>query len=277
MEKKKLYVSTTLVYIRQEYKRFPKLGLAGLFFRIIVIVLDVFPALYYKDIINLLSTVTASNEIAANGIAILMYILWIKLVAGTLMRVFDYFFIAFEMDMQEDLYNRIFDYLQNHSFQFFSNNFTGSLISKVRKCVSSFERFTDIVSWDFLPFLLNILLVLIIIGLQNIWIAVGLFILVIIFAIVQYKLYLWVYPYQEKANALDTKLGGLLSDDITNNFNIKIFSSLDREKRDFAELAHKNTKAWKTNYYKSMWIWATSRVLSITLEIGTVYVAIKLR
>ncbi|MDR0368991.1 MAG: hypothetical protein LBH96_00150 [Candidatus Peribacteria bacterium] len=77
-----------------------------------VIVLDLLPALYYKDIINLLSTTIASNEIALHGIAILMYILWIKVIAAILIRVYDYFFITFEMDIQEHLYNKLFSYIQ---------------------------------------------------------------------------------------------------------------------------------------------------------------------
>jgi ATP-binding cassette subfamily B protein len=236
------------------------------------------PALFYKDIINLLSTSVGSNEIASNAIAILMYIFWIKLVNAIFHRLMDYCIVTFEMNIQEDLYNKLFEYLQKHSFQFFSDNFTGSLISKIRKCIGSFERFTDTLSRGVIPFILNIVLILIIVGTQYLRIAVGLFVVVIICAIAQYKLYKWAYPYQEKANTLDSELGGVLSDDITNNFNIKIFSSFSREAKAFEEVNHANTKAWKTYFYKMMWVWGISRGLTgLILEIGTMYAALHLR
>ena len=69
----------------------------------------------------------------------------------------------------------------------------------------------------------------------------------------------------------------MLSDDITNHLNIKIFSSLGREKKDFADLAHKNAKARKFHYYRAMWIWAFARFFGILLEVGVIFIAIKLR
>ncbi|MDR3168665.1 MAG: hypothetical protein LBU27_02710 [Candidatus Peribacteria bacterium] len=122
-----------LQYIREEYKVLPKSGVLTFGIRVICIIASLIPALYYRDIINLLSSSVASSEIASHAIAILMYILWIKLISAIGHRFMDYFLVKFEMDMQEDLYNKLFEYLQKHSFQFFSDNFTGSLISKIRK------------------------------------------------------------------------------------------------------------------------------------------------
>lgn len=159
------------------------------------------------------------------------------------------------MDMQEWLNNTFLKYLQGHSFQFFSDNFTGSLISKFRKGVTAFERLTDILAREIIPFVVNILLILVIIGFESLWLSGILFILVIIFSFIQYKLYIYIYPYQEKANALDSELGGLLSDDITNNHTIKIFASQKREEKQYAKLTNTTIQARKTQYFKSMWIW----------------------
>jgi ATP-binding cassette subfamily B protein len=189
----------------------------------------------------------------------------------------DYFVITLEMDMAEHLYNKIFDYLQNHSFQFFSNNFTGSLISKIRKCVGAFERFTDTLNRSVVPFILNIGIILFIIGSQYLWLAVGILGVMIVSTIVQYKLFRRAFPYQDKANALDSQLGGILSDDITNNLNIKLFSSLKREAETFAKVNHANATARKTYFYKMMRVWGIAwGVTGLALEIGTIYVALHL-
>jgi ABC-type multidrug transport system fused ATPase/permease subunit len=172
-ETPKSTVSTkrVLQYIRQEYKVFPKYGIMSLILRIICIVLDLLPAIFYKDIIDLISNVTASSEIVAHALTIVMYVFWVKLVDAIVMRVFDYFMVNLEMNINEDLYNKFFLYIQQHSFQFFSDNFTGALISKIRKAVGSAERFSDVLSRDVVPFMLNIILILIIVGIQSLRIA----------------------------------------------------------------------------------------------------------
>ena len=171
MSANKSSVSTKriLSFIWENYKSYPIRWIFAIIFRTLTIALTTLPALYYKDIINLLSkTQVATSEIAQHGLSILLIILWIKLVQFIFYRVYDYIIITFEMNIQEKLYNQIFSYLHQHSFQFFANNFSGSLISKVRKCVSGLERFTDMLSWNVLPFILNLILVVGIIAVQNI-------------------------------------------------------------------------------------------------------------
>lgn len=279
-KKKKNAVSTkrVLQFIWEAYKVFPKNGLISLGIRIITIVLGVIPALYYKAIIEFLADNLATNETASHAIGILMIILRIKLTRDILMRFMDYFLINFEMDINEHLYVTIWNYIQKHSFQFFSDHFTGSLISKIRKCVGSVERFTDNLNRWGIDFVLQVILILIIVGLQNIWIACMFLIVIVGCTFAQYKLFRWISPYQDEANALDTKLWWLLSDDITNNFNIKIFSSFSRESRTFSNLTHTTAHAWKTYFYKSMRIrWLARGVTGLLLEIGTIYIALLLR
>ena len=279
MSANKSSVSTKriLSFIWENYKAYPIRWIFAILFRTLTIALSTVPALYYKDIINLLSkTQVATSEIAQHGISILFIILWIKLVQFIFYRVYDYIIITFEMNIQEKLYNQIFSYLHQHSFQFFANNFSGSLISKVRKCVSGLERFTDMLSWNVLPFILNLILVVGIIAVQNIRIAISIFIWVTVFSIIQYQLHNWIHPYQEKANQLDSELGGLLSDTITNNLTIKLFASLPREQKAFSSLNHDTVQARKLQYYKSMRIWGFSAFFGLVLEITIMYAAIRL-
>lgn len=91
--------------------------------------------------------------------------------------------------------------------------------------------------------------------------------MVAIFSFVQYKLYAFIYPYQEKANALDSEQGGLLSDIITNNFTIKFFASESKEEKKYAKLNYEAAHARKVQYFKSMWIWGTTGLFSIFLQI----------
>ena len=100
-----------------------------------------------------------------------MIIFWIKLGGFLIFRAYDFRGIALEMNIQEWLNNFFFKKLQYHSYKFFSENMSGSLISKFRKGVSSFEKLTDILAWRLLPFVSNVLIILIIIGQQSFWIS----------------------------------------------------------------------------------------------------------
>lgn len=103
----------------------------------------------------------------------------------------------------------------------------------MRKGVSAFERITDVLFWDVVPFFINVGLILIIVGLESWQLSLGLLVLVVLFAGAQYRLYVKIHPYQEKANALDSELGGLLSDIITNNFTVKFFCHREKGRRGF--------------------------------------------
>jgi len=206
--KKKTTVSTkrVLQFIWETYKVFPRNGLMGLGIRVITVVLGILPALYYKDIIEFLANHLATSETASHAIGILMIILRIKLTRDILLRFMDYFLINFEMDINGYLYTTIWEYIQKHSFQFFSDHFTGALISKIRKCVASVERFTDNLNRGGIDFVLQVILILIIVGIQNIRISLMFLVVIVGCTFAQYKLFRWISPYQDEANALDTKL-----------------------------------------------------------------------
>lgn len=120
----------------------------------------------------MLSTTTGvASELMLNALGVLLIILWIKLVTFFIFRVYDYFGITMEMNIQEWLNNYFLKKLQYHSYSFFSENMSGSLISKFRKGVAAFEKLTDIFAWQILPFVINLLIILIIIGQQNLWIS----------------------------------------------------------------------------------------------------------
>ena len=193
-------------YLRYVYKQFPRNGIIALLARMLSTGIMVIPPLFYKQIFDILSqSGIAPTALSAHALGVLFIILWIQIGSWITFRVYDYFSITFEMDIQEWLNNHFLKILQGHSFQFFTNNFTGSLISKFRKGVAAFERMTDILAWEIIPFIINITLILIIVGLESWKISLAMLGCIIFFSYLQYKLYLFIYPYQEKANALDSE------------------------------------------------------------------------
>ena len=267
-----------LQFARKSYRQFPWLAVGGFFTRLISTISALIPPLFYKEIIDILSSTTGiTSELSLHAIGVLLIILWIKLVSFMVFRGYDYFSITLEMNIQERLNNIFLKKLQYHSYKFFSDNMSGSLISKFRKGVSAFEKLTDIFAWQILPFIANIVIILIIIGQQSLRISLWVLVLVIIFSLVQYWLYLYIQPYQDKSNALDSEQWGLLSDLIVNNYTIKFFATEKREEKKYGKLNHEAASARKNQYYRLMWIRGSAGFMSILLEIGIMYFAIRMR
>ena len=259
------------------YRQFPWLAIGSLLTRLCATISVLVPPIFYKEIIDILSSSTGiTNELSLNAIEVLMIILWIKIASFIVYRLYDFWAIALEMNIQEWINNFFLQKLQYHSYKFFSENMSWSLISKFRKGVSAFEKLSDIFSWQILPFITNVTIILIIIGVQNIWISTWIFIVILIFTRLQYVLYKYIHPYQEKANALDSEQGGLLSDLIINNYTIKLFASEKKEERKYAKLNYDTAHARKIQYHKSIWIWGSSAAIWIILEIGIMYLAIRM-
>lgn len=91
--------------------------------------------------------------------------------------------------------------------------------------------------------------------------------IIIFFTLVQYKLYLYIQPYQDKANELDSEQGGLLSDLIINNTTVKSFATEKKEQERYGKLNHTAAKAKRIQYYKSIWILGTAGFVSSFLEV----------
>lgn len=236
MQEQQIKPKRVLSYFWKKYMTEKKYFFSLLFFRTAQTFIALLPAIYFKEIINLLSDFVGSDksQIFSIAIGLLISIVWIKVVSVITYRATDFSLINMSINIMRKIYLECFEYLHRHSFRFFTDNFTGSLIKKVNKFVGSYDLITDTLTFEIAPIILNLIFILIIIGLKDRKLSLILFVWFIVFIIVQYFLYRRNYPYEIKTNVQDSVVSGVLSDTITNNFNIKIFSSLDREYSDFS-------------------------------------------
>jgi hypothetical protein len=117
------------------------------------------------------------------------------------------------------------------------------------------DRISDIFVFDISSIVFNSIFILIVIGIQNIYFSVILLAWIIIFMIVQYRLYKRNYPYEIEGNIRDSKVSGALSDAITNNMNIKTFASLEREYGLFHDVVSTWRRITQIKRMRAMLIW----------------------
>ncbi len=76
--------------------------------------------------------------------------------------------IGLELRAIRDIYVESFNYLQRHSYQFFTNNFSGALVRKVSKLARGYESFMDMIIFEFLPVFTSTLVGIIVIFFQDV-------------------------------------------------------------------------------------------------------------
>jgi ABC-type transport system involved in Fe-S cluster assembly fused permease/ATPase subunit len=76
--------------------------------------------------------------------------------------------IKYENDATKDIYEECFQYMHRHSYRFFSDNLSGSLVRKIGKLAGSYETVVDIFVFQILNILISIPMTTIIVMKQDV-------------------------------------------------------------------------------------------------------------
>jgi len=239
-------------------------------------VTNVIAPLYYKEFFNLIAESEASLEKAVELVSILGKILIVYLIGWILWRLGSFLNSYFQTSIMADLSNTCFAYLHKHSVNFFNNNFVGSLVKRVNRFSRAFEGIADIMIWELLPVLTDLVLIIIVLSSQYLLLGIIILVWIVIYCLINYFFSKYKLKYDIQKSEQDSKVTGVLADTITNHQNIKLFSGYEREKQIFFEVITKlkNLRrfCWDLgNIFDGLQV-----LLMIGLELGIFYFAIKL-
>lgn len=213
------------------------------------IVLDhILKPLVFKEIIDLLPSNLPKDIILNQSLQLFIVICVIIIMHNIAFRIGDFAIANFESKVMKRLYDFTFERLLQHSYHFFSNNFSGSIIAKSRRLTRSFEVLADIVSfqiWFSSVTLTGILIILFlrIPFLAYVFLGWSIFYILMTLLFIKKKI-----PYDAREAAADSLVTGRFSDAILNVLNIKIFSNDEKEKISFQSVTNseeqKRRKAW---------------------------------
>ncbi|MCC7357429.1 ABC transporter ATP-binding protein [Candidatus Uhrbacteria bacterium] len=153
--------------------------------------------------------------------------------------------------LRMDAENEAFKNLNKKSVAFFTDEFTGSLVRRVRSYGQSLGDFVEIIFWRFIPLFVEIFFLFVVFLLLSPALAALYSVWIVMMAIVN----VW---YGKKKSALrlgraerDSKLTAILADVIGSMTNVMLFNGLERERKTFSE-ANENrrifsAKAWRSN------------------------------
>lgn len=173
------------------------------------------------------------------------------------------------------IFEQSFAYLHRHSFRFFTNNFSGSLVKKVNKLAYSYENLVDTFMFNILRIAIYLPFIVVVVGSKNLMIGVAFMVFILLFSGFQYLFFKLNTPYEIKSNIQDSKTTGELADSISNNFNILTFASVPREIKRFGGVIKERERLMRLNRTRAEWMFFGSSLLIFVFEIGTIYLAIK--
>jgi len=224
-----------------EIKKHKNCLLAMLIGMLSVIAADLFLPFLLRDLSNLFAD--SSLEKKAEAIHILWGIFWVFLVTWIGWRINEYSIVRFEITAMRDLNNRCFQGIQNHSFRFFTDNFTGSLVKKVSRFVYAFEMLIDIMYFHFLYQIIYLASVFVIFLQEKTFLGIVFLIWSILFLSGNYCFALWKMKYDKKAAQADSKVSASLADSFGNYSTVKFFAKERLEAKEF----EKTNKDWYNN------------------------------
>lgn len=269
--------SRTFAYIWPELKKHPISGAALFIGYAIGVFFDNIAKPYlYKNIIDQFTSGAPSEQALETIIHFVILFAVCVLIHNIAYRTADYTNSYFQSKTMKGLYDMAFRRLMNHSYTFFSNNFSGSLVAKAKRFSKSFETFFDVVSyqiWFSIITFAGIITMLFITApiLAVIFLGWTIVYVLITFLFIRKKIQLDVQEAQT-----DSIVTGTIADAIMNILNIKTFASAQRE-QEYFELATTNEEnsRRKTWYFGNLQN-SVQAALMAMLQIGVICASVYL-
>jgi len=264
-------------YYWQEIRKYPW-SFYGTFiaYGIGIVISSIWNPYLYKQIIDLISGATPSPSIRAELFDYFLLIAISVVVYNLCYRAGDYCVAYFQANVIREIHNSTFRRLMNHSYKFFANNFSGSLVSKAKRFASSFERISDTISFQFWFTFVHLVSVLVVLFLSAPLIAYILLAWAILYITITGFFIRKKVTYDLIEAAADSKVTGRFADAITNILNIKMFSSRTEEHASFREVTYdeflKRRKSWYFGNFQN----TVQGFLMAILQITILYVMITL-
>jgi ATP-binding cassette subfamily B protein len=268
----KNYTKQTLKIFGQYAIKYKWYVLGIVFFLILHSIGEALGPVLYKQFINNLTTYDPAKY--SKLVAILILILLARSLRTYAFRTKDYLTNFFEPRVMADINNDCFSYLHKNSYSFFSGNFVGSLVNKVKKMERGFEMVTDRVIDDFLRSGLAITFAVTMLWLSRPILGIAMLLWCVLYIAIIYFFSMYKMKFDIKRSELETKIIGQLADTITNNANIKLFSSFGREKKAFKDITQEHFSIRRFSWNLMSYLEVIQATMMLLMEGLMMYLAI---
>ncbi len=231
--------------------------------------------LYYKAFFDTIVGAANPQGAMASLIGILLYILGLNALQWFFYRIAEFSNNSTQTRTMAKLRQNAYDYLLEHSYSFFTNTFSGSLVQKLNRAARSYERLSDRLLWDFIPLLVKIVAVFIVVFSINRWLAIMILSWAVIFLGFSIISSWWKVKYDVAAAEADSKTTAHLADTLTNQNTISLFNGLLFEKKGFKKVTDKQASVSLLAWHYGAVLNAVQSLLSFGIEFLLFYFALR--
>ena len=214
-------------------------------------IIGILVPLYYKDFFDLLGKTGDRSLVVPSLIKIVIIVAIIHFTTWFIWRVGTYFYNKSISSVMALLKQNAFDYLMRHSYNFFTNNFTGSLVQRINRLSRAFDALNDTLVFNIIPLIIAILSSVIITYFIAPNISFVIIIWIVLFMIFNISFSIWKLKYDTAVAEADSRTSGYLSDSITNNNAIILFTGNRYESIGFQDISNDQAKksfiSWTLN------------------------------
>jgi ATP-binding cassette subfamily B protein len=237
--------------------------------------LELVTPLGYKKFFDIISNATDKAAAIPALTHVIIIILILNAARWFIFRTSNFTITYFEAKVMARLRESSFNYMIDHSYTFFSNNFSGSLVQRIGRFVRSFEKLFDTLVYNFIPLIVTMIVVVVVILKQEPRIAYLILGWVLVTAIVSYIFSSWKLKYDVASAAADSKSTGYLADVITNQNNVANFAASDFEAKGYRGVSTTQAQAVLLTWNLSEVMNAVQSGLIIAIEFLLFYYGLK--
>ena len=237
-------------------------------------ILAVITPIFYKQFFDVVGAGGDKEIVAVKLVWVITYVLVLNLGVWVCYRVATLFSNAFHPMVMANLKRQSYDYVMQHSYSFFTNNFVGSLVQRVNRFARAFENLIDDITWNLLPLVVKVIAILFVLYFINFWIAFIVFIWALIFLLFNVFFSIWKLKYDILAAETDSKTTAYLADTLTNQNTISLFNGFTYESRGFKDVTERQAMTTKTTWNLNAMIDAVQGILSVIIEFILFFFAI---
>ncbi len=244
--------------------------IAGIFYSLGAFFGGILSPLYYKGIIDSL----ASPENYSRIYYFFYLLLGVNVLQYFFSRTYEYIESTATSKGEARIASYALNHLSRHSYQFFTDNFAGSLVTKARRFSSAFETMSALFFEDFLYAVINILGILFVLFRTSAtlgFVAFGWFVLLAYAILVRTKKRI---PLERERGEKEARTTGVLSDVITNILNLKLFSSKTREGKYFDEVLEEERVARSRSWTVANNSFSINGAITLLAQSSLVFVSI---
>ncbi|HOR02167.1 MAG TPA: ABC transporter ATP-binding protein [Candidatus Woesebacteria bacterium] len=265
----------TLQYYWEAMKNHKTSGLVLTAAVVLGSILDTIIPILSKNFFDILFDGGVKEEIVKSLIGVLVLMGVFKLVRWLLWRVASFSMNFFESRTMVDLSRQGFDYLQKHSFSYFSNNFPGSIVKKHKSFINTFEFLTDQLFFEIVPGVVSVTVMIFVLGQINVFLGWGMLGWMVLFLLINWLFVKYKLKYDLQRSEAETATSGLLADTVSNNFNIKLFNGYIYESEAYGNLSEVLHKIRKFTWDMGAVFYGAQSFLMLVFEILIYYLAVR--